>query len=114
MFMTAEQLITRLSQLAPDTPVVGFVGAPDSLEGAYGFIPTQSDWQKVVEAFATYSVDGFDQVWDAFADAKMDVLGDFLCCSCDSYSYTCKEDEDGSPTCADCFDSELDNNAISN
>jgi len=100
-FMTAQKLIDRLSKLAPDTPVVGFVGAPDSLMGQYGFIPTQNDWQKIVEAFHEYSKIGFDQVWDAFADAKLDVLSEWLCWSCESYSYTC-EDVDGAPTCSDC------------
>lgn len=100
-FMTVEKLVARLSTLAPDTPIVGFVGAPDSLLGDYGFIPTQSDWLKIVEAFHEYSKIGFDQVWDAFADAKMDVLSDWFCESCESYSYTC-EDEGGMPTCSDC------------
>lgn len=112
-FMTVEQLVARLSTLAPDTPIVGFVGAPDSLMGQYGFIPTQSDWQKIVEAFDSYAKIGFDQIWDAFADAKMDVLSDSFCWSCDSYSYTC-EDVNGAPTCADCQALELDNNTISN
>lgn len=111
-FMTAQELINRLSTLAPDTPVVGFVGAPDSLMGAYGFIPTQSDWLKIVEAFAEYSKIGFDQVWDAFADAKIDVLGDYFCESCNNYSYSCESRENIDIFCETCWSLELDDNTI--
>lgn len=113
-FMTTEEVIKRLSQFPPDTPIVGFVGAPDSLMGRYGFIPTQSDWLKVVDAFDSYSKIGFDQVWDAFADAKMDVLSDWFCDSCNNYSYTCESRENVEILCDDCWSDELDNNTISN
>lgn len=113
-FMTAGELATRMAQLAPDTPVVGFVAGPDNLAGKYGFIPTQSDWQKIVEAFDEYSRIAFDGVWDAFADAKLDVLSGFYCDECENYSYTCEDVGSFTIMCVDCTGNEVDNNTILN
>jgi len=111
-FMTVEQLMKRLSQFAPDTKIVGFVGAPDNLMGKYGFIPTEADWEKIIDRFSNYAGAGVDNLWDAFADAKADVLSEFLCWSCDSYSYTCESFMGNEPFCATCHKIELDDNTI--
>ncbi len=104
MIYTAEQIIARLSNLAPDTRISVEYFTPTDFNGE--FFPIEEHWNEIVDIIEKSSSEEYNRIWDNFADAKLDVLGGYLCEGCDTYDYTTDYTEMGN-YCKYCV--ELDN-----
>ena len=88
MIMTVEEIMKRLSDLPADTQVIAELYTPFNICSNGSFIPIDEHWSEILETYKKYAVGAHDQIWECFADAKSDVLMNYLCEGCDYYDYS--------------------------
>lgn len=101
MAILVKDLIAKLSELQPDTPIIADVWTPLDINPTGDFDVLEDHWNEILELFVKYSSNAYESAWEAFADAKTDVLINYLCQGCDLYDYTTSE-VDGTPLCSYC------------
>lgn len=93
MATTAKDLIAKLSLLAPDTKVLADVWTPlDVQMSNTGFDILEEHWDEIVDIFEKNTRALYDKTWEEFADAKSDVLINYLCLGCDMYDYSVEDE----------------------